>query len=114
MIGFLVFAAVAPVAAADVAPHADLTLLPLHIPGYDLRVLDHRKPLALEASGARFTVDLPIFVYYPAPDRRQAARLLRQAADELRQIVREPDRNEADLAGLLQRLEHALDLLGSP
>lgn len=114
MTGLLLFAALAPVAGADIAPHSDLTLLPLHIPGYDLRVLDRRKPLSLEAAGSRFTVDLPIFFYYPAPDRRQAVTLLRQAADELRQISREPDRNETDLAGLLQRFERALDLLGSP
>jgi len=100
------------VTAAEVAPATDLSLLPLTLPGYELRVLDQRKTLTYEAAGTHFEVRLPIFFYLPNLEESQSLHLLRQAVDELRRAVHEPDRNEYDFDKLLARFEQGLAALG--
>ena len=104
--------AIPTVGAAEVSSATDPTLLPLTLPGYELRVLDRRKPLALEAGGARFEVRLPIFFYVPSPSRAEGLRRLRLLADDLRRACRAADRGEVDLEGLSKRLEAALAQFG--
>lgn len=99
---------------SQLPPGVKPLLLPPHLPGYDLRVLDERKPVTLETPGGKFEVRLPIYFYFPAEDRQEGLRLVREAADELRRAAHEPDPASADLDSLLGRLERGLDLLGSP
>jgi hypothetical protein len=111
MLRFLCLAAAIPPAAAPVAPGTDLSLLPLTFPGYELRVLEQRKPLIYELNGAKIEVRLPIFFYLPDLAQAQATQALRQAVDELRRAAHEPDRNEYDFEKLLGRFEQALSAL---
>jgi hypothetical protein len=88
-------------------------LLPTHLPGYDLRVLDERKPITLQTADGKVEVRLPIYFYFPADERREGLRLIREAADELRRAAHNSDPGGADLESTLERLEHGLDLLGA-
>lgn len=101
-------------AVSELPPGSKPLLLPPHLPGYDLRVLDERKPVTLETPTGKFEVRLPIYFYFPADDRQEGLRLVREAADELRHAAHRPDPSAADLDSLLGRLERGLDLLGSP
>ena len=114
MLRILCLAAVIAPTPAPVTPGTDVTLLPLAVPGYELRVLDQRKTLTYEANGAQFEVRLPIFFYLPDLAQSQALRTLRQAVDELRRAIHEPDRNEYDFDPLLGRFEQALAALPPP
>lgn len=102
------------ISASDLPSGVKPMLLPPHLPGYDLRVLDERKPLTLETPGGKVEVLLPIYFYFPADDRREGLRLLREATDELRHATHSPEPAAADLDSLLGRMERGLDLLGSP
>jgi hypothetical protein len=113
MLHLLCLAALIPPAPAPVAPGTDLSLLPLTLPGYELRVLDQRKSLTYEANGAKIEVRLPIFFYLPDLAQAQALRALQQAVDELRRAIHEPDRNEYNFEPLLGRFESALAALPS-
>jgi hypothetical protein len=104
--------AVPTVLAKGVVPSTDLSLLPLTVPGYELRVLDQRKTLIYDAAGTRFEVHLPIFFYLPNAAENSALRLIRQAVDELRRAAHQPDRNEYDFEKLLGRFEQSLAELG--
>lgn len=98
--------------AGEVAPATDFSLLPLTLPGYELRVLDQRKTLTYETGGTRFDVHLPIFFYLPNAETDAAVRLIRQAVDELRHAAHQPDRNEYDFDKLLERFEQGLAAFG--
>jgi hypothetical protein len=104
-------AAIPSVAAAAVAPGTDLSLLPLTLPGYQLRVLDQRKTLTYDAAGTAFEVRLPIFFYLPNAPEAQPLHLLRQAVDELRRAIHQPDRSEYDFEKLLARFEQGFSAL---
>jgi len=103
-----------PLSASDLARGSDPLLLPLRLPGYELRVLDRRKPVTFESGGAKIEVLLPIYFYVPAAERREGLRLLRRAADDLRRAAHAADRGDTDLDDLLARVERGLDLLGQP
>ena len=88
------------------APEND-PVLPLSIPGYELRSLDVRKPVVFDVNGDRVRISLPIFLYCPAPrgGRSEALRLLRQAYDDAIRLGRQSEWSAADL----QRIIAALD-----
>ena len=66
------FSAPPPLSPVLPAPKDDEPVLPLKIPGYELRVLDQRKPLRLGVAATWVEASLPIFFYYPTADRIHA------------------------------------------
>ena len=85
--------------------------LPSRIPGYELRVLDRRKPLRFEVAGVPAETSLPIFIYFPTADPGRAAGLVRQAYDDLQALARKPEWTAAELHAVLSGLDSALRLL---
>jgi hypothetical protein len=88
-------------------------VLPLRIPGYELRSLDIRKPVVFEVAGRSVSVSLPIFLYYPVacPDRTEALRLLEQAYGEAVRLGRQEAWSAAELRRVLSDMDASLTLL---
>jgi hypothetical protein len=93
------------------APGAADPVLPLRIPGYELRVLDRRKPVLFNVAGTRAESTLPIFVYVPTSDPGRAAGLLRQAYDGLLKLGLKPEWTAAELQAVLANLDAAIHAL---
>jgi hypothetical protein len=89
-------------------------LLPLHLPGYDLRVLDLKKPLLFNVAGTWVEVSVPIFFYLATPAHEEGVKRLRQVAEDLRQLTRKPAWTSAELTRVQADLEAAAALLASP
>lgn len=94
------------VSSADGAP-----LLPLRLPGYELRVLDRRKLLYYDVGGAWVEIPLPILFYFPTAGRSEALQLIRQAVRSLQQIAGGDDQPAGSADALARKLERALTLL---
>lgn len=92
----------------------DDPVLPLKIPGYELRVLDRKKPVVLMVGGERVEGSLPIFIYFPTADRPALLAPLRRAYDGLLTLGRKPEWTGAELRQVLQDLDQALRLLELP
>jgi hypothetical protein len=92
-------------------PPAEVPELPLAIPGYELRVLDVKKPVVFNVDGSQVEGALPIFVYYPGPARAQAADLVKQAHDDLIKLGGKPEWTGEELKQVIGNLEAALGLL---
>jgi hypothetical protein len=97
--------------APDKAPAAGVPVLPLSIPGYELRVLDVRKPVLFEVNGSQVEGSIPVFVYYPAASQAQAVNLLRQASDELAKLGEKPEWTGEELRQVISKLDAAAGLL---
>jgi hypothetical protein len=99
--------------ASTLASSADVSdpVMPLRIPGYELRVLDRRKPIRFNVSGVWVESALPIFVYVPAGDPGRAAGLLRQAYDGLLKLGLKPEWTPAELKAVLTNLDAAIRAL---
>jgi hypothetical protein len=108
LVGILSFAPWLP--AADLA---DDPILPAKIPGYELRALDVRKPVLFDVNGERVRVSLPIFLYYPTSqiEHQEAARLVRQAYDDMVRMGQQPEWSAADLQRIVAALDASLNLL---
>jgi hypothetical protein len=91
----------------------DEPVLPLKIPGYELRVLDQRKPLRLGVAGTWLETSLPIFFYYPTADRIHALDLVHQAQESLQRLGAKQNWSAAELQHVLTDLNAALRLLGA-
>jgi hypothetical protein len=97
--------------APDKAPAAGAPVLPLSIPGYELRVLDVRKPVLFEVNGSQVEGSLPVFVYYPAASQAEAVNLVRQASDDLAKLGQKPEWTGEELRQVLAKLDAAVGLL---
>jgi len=93
--------------AADVAD----SVIPLRIPGYELRVLDRRKPVRFNVGGVWAESTLPIFVYVPTGDSGRADGFLRQAYDGLLKLGLKPEWTGAELRAVLANLDSAIRAL---
>ena len=93
------------------APGPADPVIPLRIPGYELRVLDRGKPVLFNVAGVRAESTLPIFVYVPTSDPGRAAGLLRQAYDGLRRLGLKPEWTAAELQAVLANLDAAIHAL---
>jgi len=90
---------------------ADVPILPLSIPGYELRVLDVRKPVVFNINGSSVEGSLPVFVYYPTPSQAQAESLLRHASDDLTRLGQKPEWTGEELRQVVSELDAAIGLL---
>jgi len=87
---------------------ADPPVVPLAIPGYALRVLDVQKRVILQAAGREIEASVPLFIYYPAPSRTDAVRLVRQARDGLARLQAKREWSAAELQAIITQLESGL------
>jgi hypothetical protein len=93
------------------APDAAEAVIPLRIPGYELRVLDRRKPVRFNVAGVWAESALPIFVYVPTGDPGRAAGFLRQGYDGLLKLGLKPEWTAAELQAVLANLDAAIRAL---
>ena len=100
-------------AAASGAAGSD-SAAPAEIPGYELRVLDVRKPLLVKVGNASIETSLPIFIYFPRADRSSAVALLRQCRDSLRTLFGKPEWTAADVDKIIAALDTAIGALDTP
>lgn len=89
-------------------------LLPLHLPGYELRVLDVKKPLLFHLAGTWVEVSVPIFFYLATPAHEEGLKRLRRAAEDLRQLLRKPAWTSAELAQVQAELKAGAAQLAQP
>ena len=92
----------------------DDPVLPLIIPGYELRVLDRRKPVRFQVGDSQTEAALPIFIYYPTGDRAGALKRVREAYDGLMRLGGKPEWTADELRQVLADLDAALRLLECP
>lgn len=111
-------ASAAPAGAADIQttplqPAAEVVdpIIPLHIPGYELRILDRRKPVRFNVAGVWAESTLPIFIYVPTGDPGRAAGFLRKAYDGLLKLGLEPEWTAEELRAVLTNLDAAIRAL---
>jgi hypothetical protein len=83
------------------------SIAPLKIPGYELRVLDRKKPVRFNVGGVWAESSLPIFIYMPTNDLGLAAGLLRKAHEQLQELTRKPEWTADELQGVLTNLDAA-------
>ena len=89
----------------------DHPLLPLRIPGYELRVLEARKPVVLSVGGSQTEASLPVFFYAPDPIRSAAQAPLQRARDTLSGLEKKETWTGAELQEVREALDQALRLL---
>ena len=111
-------AGLAGIQASPLPPSAEVPdpVIPLRLPGYELRVLDRRKPIRFNVAGVWAESTLPVFVYLPTGDPMRAAGLLRQAYDDLLKLGLKPECTAAELKSVLTNLDAAIRALepGTP
>ncbi|MGH7997452.1 MAG: hypothetical protein ACREFX_13985 [Opitutaceae bacterium] len=94
-----------------ISDSAAASVLPLTLPGYELRVLDKRKLLYFDVAGSWVEIPLPILFYFPTSERSEALRLVRETADQLRSLGAQAQAAPTASA-LAAQLDRAADLLG--
>jgi hypothetical protein len=102
-----------PTGMALTAKSAPEPLLPLKIPGYDLRVLDVGKPVVLFAAGTRLEASLPVFFYLPNSDQTRATELVQKAYERIQTLSRKPEWTADELQQVMIDLDHALQIFRS-
>jgi hypothetical protein len=88
--------------------------MPVEIPGYELRVLDARKPLLVKVGNASIEASLPVFIYYPKADRSNAVALLRRSRDSLRALSGKAEWTAADVDKVIADLDTAIAAMDTP
>lgn len=92
----------------------DDPVLPLKISGYELRVLDRRKPIVFQVGESKVEASLPIFIYIPTAGCDAAGGPLRRAYAELQQLGRKPEWTAYELRQVLADLDVGLRNLEGP
>ena len=98
-----------PLKAADIPDPA----VPLRIPGYELRVLERKKPVRFNVAGVWAESALPLFIYVPTADPVRASGLVREAHDSLLKLGQKPEWTADDLRGVLTTLDAAIGALAA-
>lgn len=91
----------------------DEKVLPLKIPGYELRVLDVQKEVTFNVGGTWTRASLPVFIYVPETgrERDRSLELLRKAYADLVALSRTREWSAADLQRVLVGLDGAIGAL---
>jgi hypothetical protein len=102
--------------AAEIVPLPDKEdlVLPLNIPGYELRTLEARKPVLFSVDGTQVRASVPVFFYFPKPASPQAATLVRRAREDLARLGQKPEWTGAELQAVIAALDDAARLLDPP
>lgn len=101
------------------------TLIPLQLPGYELRVMDVTKRVTFQVNGQAVAAEVPVFVYMPqqgtqaiqqaAADNNvasaDASKELRKLYNDLIGIYNSQDVNKEQVRGMLKRLDGVIDTL---
>jgi hypothetical protein len=77
-------------------------------PGYELRVLDARKPVRFRIDGNWVEGELPVFIYYPIAEPERALVSLREADAELDLMARKPEWTAEEVRRLIAHLQSAI------
>ena len=91
----------------------DDNLLPLRLPGYELRVLDKRKKMLYNIKGSWVEASLPVYFYYPTEpaSKDKALQLLRKVYDDVLALGEKPQWTAAEFRNVLVSLDAALSIL---
>lgn len=94
------------------------TLIPLQLPGYELRVMDVTKRVTFQVDGQPVAADVPIFVYMPKESAPKAAAVTPETTKELRKlyndligIYNQETVNKEQVRAMLKRLDAAIDAM---
>ncbi len=112
-----VLAAFHPVRAASEKAESPAPLIPLRIPGYELRTLDVTKSVLFQVGGSRVEVSVPIFLYYPVPGAAGAGPILRQTQAALRKLTKKSEWTAEEIQevmGGIDQAERLLDAAAGP
>lgn len=97
------------------------TVIPLTLPGYELRVMDVTKRVTFQVNGQPVAADVPIFVYMPKPGEAPAgdkaasaaqadsAKELRKLYNDLISIYNQENVNKEQVRTMLKRLDAVID-----
>jgi len=91
----------------------DDTLLPLKLPGYELRVLDVRKKLLYNIRGEWVQASLPVYFYYPTEpsQKEKALGTLRKVYEQVLSLGEKPQWSASEFRNLIVNLDSAIVLL---
>jgi hypothetical protein len=91
----------------------DDPVLPLKIPGYELRTLDRRKDVLFNVDGSWVRASVPVFVYFPTDSKTRTDGLahLREVYQSLLNLGRKPDWTAAELQSVIANLDASIRLL---
>jgi hypothetical protein len=95
-------------------PDKDDLVLPLDIPGYELRSLEARKPVLFSVDGTQVRASVPVFFYFPKAASPQAAILVHRACEDLARLGQKPEWTGAELQAVIASLDAAGRLLDPP
>lgn len=106
---------VAPIMPAIEGRGVDDNLLPIRLPGYELRVLDKRKKMLYNIKGSWVEASLPVYFYYPTEPahKDKALQLLRKVYDDVLALGEKPQWTASEFRNVLVSLDAALSLLES-
>lgn len=88
-------------------------MLPLTIPGYELRTLDRHKDVLFNVDGTWVRASVPVFVYFPTGPKSDAKGLaqLRRVYGQLIRLGQKPDWTAAELQAVIADLDGSIRLL---
>lgn len=103
----------APLAVVPATKLVDDAVLPLKIPGYELRTLDRRKDVLFNVDGSWVRASVPVFVYFPTGSKSRIDGLahLREVYQSLINLGRKPDWTAAELQAVIANLDASIRLL---
>ena len=89
----------------------DSPVLPLAIPGYELRVMDVTKRMTYNANGTPIMLEVPIFIYMPtaALTASDADKDLRFVYNDLISVYNTEKVDREQIRDILKRMDTALD-----
>ncbi len=89
------------------------SMLPLRIPGYELRVLDVRKKLLYNIKGNWVEASLPVYFYFPTQpgNTARALQMLQQAFDQITKLGEKGQWSASEFREVLVNLDASIALL---
>jgi hypothetical protein len=91
------------------------TMIPLTLPGYELRVMDVTKKITFDVNGSPVTAEVPLFIYMPRSTQSIAdsSRELRKIYNDLILIYDQDRVDKERVRSMLKRMDAIIDSFDS-
>ncbi len=87
------------------------TVVPLTLPGYELRVMDVTKSITFDVNGQPVTAEIPIFIYLPRSTQSvgEATKELRKIYNDLIMLYDQERVDKERVRSMLKRMDSIID-----
>lgn len=91
------------------------TMIPLALPGYELRVMDVTKKITFDVNGSPVTAEVPLFIYMPKSSAavQDSAKELRKVYNDLIMIYDQERVDKERVRSMLKRMDNIIDAFDS-